>query len=495
MGILDLMNGIEAAGDRGRQRGQQTALGRLYSQAATAPREQRSGLLAQMGAISPQSAFDAESHFGKMDDSARQRLGQYAAAFSALPPEQKAAAYPQLAEMGRSLGLPVPQGGYQTDYDAGIAQLGQSFGGTGATSEVKTFNTFANGLNPEDRARAQRIQLGLDPRAVGAAAKSITLDIDGVPTTLTFDPVTRGYMPAVIGSGGAQPQAPTTGGPSAGGDVFAGLAQSVPGLTITSAQRSPEHNRDVGGAPNSFHLTGQARDILPPNAQQAPAVRQWAAQNGMEVIPEGDHWHIEPRPGSPIIGRTKEAEAAAVAQSEGQVKLGLLPEQGRLEAVNAGLKSAAEVTGKSGAEAQFNLPKVEQSANMMLTAIRDLKADPALKSIVGLNGKFNPAVYIPGTQEQRTLTRIKQINGQAFLQAYQTLRGGGQITEVEGQKATEAMGRLDRAQSYNDYLGALNDLETVITNGLNTARRQASGGGSQPSAGVLKWNPATGKIE
>jgi hypothetical protein len=132
MGILDLMNGIEAAGDRGRARGQQTALGRLFSQASTAPREQRSGLLAQMGAISPQAAFDAEAHFGKMDDSARKQLGQYAAAFSALPADQKAAAYPQLAEMGRTLGLPVPQGDSQPAYDAGIAQLGQAFGGASA---------------------------------------------------------------------------------------------------------------------------------------------------------------------------------------------------------------------------------------------------------------------------------------------------------------------------------------------------------------------------
>jgi hypothetical protein len=357
------------------------------------------------------------------------------------------------------------------------------------SSELQTFDAMSAGLTPEQIAEARQINLGLKPRAVTGAAKSLNVDINGVPTQLTFNPATGTYEQAVVGGGPSPAPAP-----SGGGDIFSGLTSAVPGLTITSAQRSPEHNRDVGGVPNSYHLTGQARDILPPNAQQAPMVRQWAATNGMEVIPEGDHWHLEPRKGAPIVGRTKEAEAYAVDSAKNQAQIDALPTIGGLEATNAGLKSAAEVAGKSGAEAQFNLPKVEQSANMMLTAIRELKNDPALKSIVGLNGKFNPSVYIPGTPEQRALTRIKQINGQAFLQAYQTLRGGGQITEVEGQKATEAMGRLDRAQSYADYKTALDELETVINNGLNTARKQAGGGGASGGR-VLRYNPATGAFE
>lgn len=144
-GILDLMGYIDQKGQEGRARGQQTALGRLYGQAAQAPRDQRAGLLGQIGAISPQAAFDAEDHFGKMDDSARENLGQYAAAFSALPAEQKAAAYPQLAEMGRSLGLPVPQGDYQPAYDQGISQLAQAFAGGGSALGVQSTYIDAQG--------------------------------------------------------------------------------------------------------------------------------------------------------------------------------------------------------------------------------------------------------------------------------------------------------------------------------------------------------------
>lgn len=43
-------------------------------------------------------------------------------------------------------------------------------------------------------------------------------------------------------------------------------AQEIYGsaFTITSAHRTEEHNRDVGGVTNSYHLKGEAVDILKP---------------------------------------------------------------------------------------------------------------------------------------------------------------------------------------------------------------------------------------
>lgn len=55
-----------------------------------------------------------------------------------------------------------------------------------------------------------------------------------------------------------------------------------------------------------------------------------------------------------------------------------------------------------------------------------------------------------------------QLQGQAFLQAYQGLRGGGQITEVEGKKAEQAMARLNAAQKDEDFLGAVKELGSVL---------------------------------
>jgi hypothetical protein len=71
----------------------------------------------------------------------------------------------------------------------------------------------------------------------------------------------------------------------------------LPGEQITSTRRSAARNRAVGGVPNSYHLTGQARDSVPPPGMSMGEYyrRLKAANPNMQVINEGDHVHIEPR--------------------------------------------------------------------------------------------------------------------------------------------------------------------------------------------------------
>jgi len=59
-----------------------------------------------------------------------------------------------------------------------------------------------------------------------------------------------------------------------------------------------------------------------------------------------------------------------------------------------------------------------------------------------------------------------QIKGKAFLAAFESLKGGGQITEVEGLKAEQATARLNLAQDEEDYKQALVDLKGVINDVL-----------------------------
>jgi uncharacterized protein YcbK (DUF882 family) len=73
--------------------------------------------------------------------------------------------------------------------------------------------------------------------------------------------------------------------------------KGIEGERVTSTRRSPEHNRRVGGVKNSFHLSGRARDSVPPKgmsmAHYAETLRR--LNPGLDVINEGDHVHIEPR--------------------------------------------------------------------------------------------------------------------------------------------------------------------------------------------------------
>ncbi len=91
---------------------------------------------------------------------------------------------------------------------------------------------------------------------------------------------------------------PVAGGqtPQASGNFRQGFS-GLPGETVTSTLRSPEHNRAVGGVKNSYHLTGQARDSVPPPGMSMRDYYQRlkAANPDKDVIFEGDHVHMEPR--------------------------------------------------------------------------------------------------------------------------------------------------------------------------------------------------------
>lgn len=93
-------------------------------------------------------------------------------------------------------------------------------------------------------------------------------------------------------------------------------------------------------------------------------------------------------------------------------------------------------------------------------------AHPGLKTATGLSGKIDPRNYIPGTDAANFDSIAKQLQGNAFLSAFASLKGAGQITEVEGAKATAAIARLQQSQSTDEYKAALKDYQDVIGQGL-----------------------------
>jgi len=89
------------------------------------------------------------------------------------------------------------------------------------------------------------------------------------------------------------------------------------------------------------------------------------------------------------------------------------------------------------------------------------------ETATGLSSTLDPRNYIAGTDATDFKVVVDQIGGAAFLQAFESLKGGGQITEVEGKKATDAMARLNRAQSDGEFKTALTDLRKVMSDGLS----------------------------
>lgn len=87
---------------------------------------------------------------------------------------------------------------------------------------------------------------------------------------------------------------------------------------------------------------------------------------------------------------------------------------------------------------------------------------PGRKTSTGLSGVLDPRNYLPGTDSRSYKAIHKQLEGKAFLNAYQSLKGGGPITDIEGRKSTEASIRLDTAQSDEEYEAALREARQLI---------------------------------
>lgn len=107
--LLELAGYVQKQGDLGRQRGEQSRLASLASQAYTAPRADRQGLLGQMAQTSPDAAVAQQKLFRQGDSDRMADLSRKAKLFVGMAEtgnaQAVAALYPQIAQEARDLGL------------------------------------------------------------------------------------------------------------------------------------------------------------------------------------------------------------------------------------------------------------------------------------------------------------------------------------------------------------------------------------------------------
>jgi len=186
-------------------------------------------------------------------------------------------------------------------------------------------------------------------------------------------------------------------------------------------------------------------------------------------------------------------EAARYGASAGQVDT----ETGRFYPINpptgmtieqtpgGGFKFVQGATAATKAAQQLsNLDADIDAAQRNLDLIEDILGDKSLGEVTGMVWGRLPA----RTQSQYNLmAKMDQLGGAAFLQAFQNLKGGGQITEREGEKAQAAIARLQRTQDLNAYKQALKEFSEVIAAGIERAKalkgQFRSEDGSSPPSG------------
>ncbi len=204
-------------------------------------------------------------------------------------------------------------------------------------------------------------------------------------------------------------------------------------------------------------------------------------------------------------------EERRLALAEENARLAQDPEHQR---AMAAARAAGQAVARSEQAAIDVLPKVIDTAAAALANIDAMIGSPERKDPV--TGKVIPATkphpgfttvvgatmlpgarFVPGTSAADFQARFDQIKGSAFLQAYETLKGGGQITNIEGEKGTAALNRMSIAQSEQEFIQAAREFQEVVQKGLERAQRRtqelrsgsprgAAPSGPQPPAAAVQ---------
>lgn len=135
-------------------------------------------------------------------------------------------------------------------------------------------------------------------------------------------------------------------------------------------------------------------------------------------------------------------------------------------------KQAAEEIGTATGKVAAGLPDAIAKAEEAQSLIESLKSHPGRTLATGTSSLLPT---IPGTAVADFQAQLDQLKGTVFLQAYSQLRGGGAITEIEGQKAEQAIARLNTAQSEEAFVKALDDLKSVIAGGIERMKQRSGG--------------------
>jgi len=274
-----------------------------------------------------------------------------------------------------------------------------------------------------------------------------------------------------------------------------GPAAPVPG--------APPAPAPVPGAP-------PAPGVAPPVPAPAPVAQQMADTLGMPPVAPRRHLRI---------GSDAEvAGAVARAKERGTLEtdIAMAPQINEVAAQKAAAVATAETDVKRAATAADTLPDMESDRASLADAASTLLSDPNLDEMVGKSvwarisetGEVGSSIakfWHSGTPQADTLLRIANMKAKVFMPAFRTLKGGGQITENEGNKAQQAMSDMSQAQTpaafrasvqrfLDAYDAGIEKMKQVAAGKYSTsAIRQRMGGAAAPAVPALpsgfSWEP------
>jgi len=226
-----------------------------------------------------------------------------------------------------------------------------------------------------------------------------------------------------------------------------GTATVVPGSEFTK-QMAPGEAERLKNESRRIGLEGRRVAVLEENARRdADPVfqqRMGAARATGEAIAKGDVAAMQALP--KVIG-------------DAELAVGLLDQMvGKRDSKTGKLLTKDPVTGEP---------------------IKNNKPHPGFAPAVGMGGFGTLGIpgiaqLTPGTDAANFKTLYDQVMGAAFSEAFETLKGGGAITEKEGTKATAARNRMSLAQSEDEFVKAALEYRDIVAKGVERAQSKAA---------------------
>jgi hypothetical protein len=491
--ILDLASYVQQSGAIGKEAGQKSRLAKLYSSALSAPDEQRDSFLPQMAAESPEAAMQAQGQFSDMRKQAYDDLGREAGMFVALAqsdPQSAQAAYSRLAQKAQAAGHPVPP-----TYDPKMLPMIEKLAGVVGQAASGVQSTYID-------AQGNRVAIMRDgsTQVLGQNAPSNQI----IDTGDGFYGVNKGNLQAApVMVGGPQAQAQPDAQPQPGPMLdptqdYPQLAANFPGTQVSSLFRSPAHNAEVGGVPNSQHMKGTAGDFVIPKAEQAAFIAKAKAM-GYEVIPEGDHVHVELPPGAKAsagFGAGQQLRSTPKPPSEiEQERLRLAQEASARDAQRLTLQQQA--AARAATSLTTGKPADDAKAQKIAAARADA-LDSVTQAISGIDGLMKGGGFenlgtftgdalsmIPHTKTKDASNALETVKNQVLLTTLGKLKalsatgasGFGALSNQEGKILQNSIANLETAQSHE---AIVNNLKII----RGTLQRAAGliGGNAAPAA-------------
>lgn len=260
--------------------------------------------------------------------------------------------------------------------------------------------------------------------------------------------------------------------------------QATLGLTKYTEMNAPKFMaQDRGATGNIVALPGMgmgpATTVLGSEFTKTmtPAQEREARDSGIRIKQEGQRIGLDARRVGVLEQDAAQKSDPAFQQSMAAAKAtGVAIAQGDIKAAQA-------------------LPKIINEADMAVNIIDQMVGKQAVKDTTGKviqkatapHPGFQDAVgatwkpgfrFVPGTNAATFQSFQDQIEGAAFLSAFESLKGGGAISEKEGAKATAARMRMKTSTDEKSYMEAAREFQDVMRKGVETARSRVPGASS-----------------